>query len=347
MLNSRDYGVPQNRVRVYIVGFKNKKYYSKFKHPKSIEQNSTLSKLLSLKVVNSEFSEKKTLNVKQNLKKSSSSLTKNNHYNKYFLFNDIRNGETTIHSWDIIPTSDKQKDICYLLLKNRRKKYYGNLDGNPLSLKHFKELNSEINKNDINSLIRLGILKAEDYKFSVLVGVLALSPDEEAIIQLANNNELVVDNLKISKFLKLNRISIAKTIESLIIKKKIKCVEVRYDFKNTKISSGLFGVNRIFLPSSDIFSTLVASDTQDHVSLIDIDAVNPEQYKQDFLEKVYLQNNYRKLTKEESCLMQGFDSNFSLPIDRKRWMKLLGNSVSIPVIDSLCQEIINTGVFSK
>ena len=250
MLNSRDYGVPQNRVRVYIVGFKNKKYYSKFKHPKSIEQNSTLSKLLSLKVVNSEFSEKKTLNVKQNLKKSSSSLTKNNHYNKYFLFNDIRNGETTIHSWDIIPTSDKQKDICYLLLKNRRKKYYGNLDGNPLSLKHFKELNSEINKNDINSLIRLGILKAEDYKFSVLVGVLALSPDEEAIIQLANNNELVVDNLKISKFLKLNRISIAKTIESLIIKKKIKCVEVRYDFKNTKISSGLFGVNRIFLPSS-------------------------------------------------------------------------------------------------
>ena len=156
-----------------------------------------------------------------------------------------------------------------------------------------------------------------------------------------------MDNLKISKFLKLNRISIAKTIESLIIKKKIKCVEVRYDFKNTKISSGLFGVNRIFLPSSDIFSTLVASDTQDHVSLIDIDAVNPEQYKQDFLEKVYLQNNYRKLTKEESCLMQGFDSNFSLPIDRKRWMKLLGNSVSIPVIDSLCQEIINTGVFSK
>ena len=347
VLNSRDYGVPQNRVRVYIVGFKNKKYYSKFKHPKSIEQSSTLSKLLSLKVVNSEFSEKKTLNIKQNLKKSSSSLTKNNHYNKYFLFNDIRNGETTIHSWDIIPTSDKQKDICYLLLKNRRKKYYGNLDGNPLSLKHFKELNSEINKNDINSLIRLGILKAEDYKFSVLVGVLALSPDEEAIIQLANNNELVVDNLKISKFLKLKRISIAKTIESLIIKKKIKCVEVRYDFKNTKISSGLFGVNRIFLPSSDIFSTLVASDTQDHVSLIDIDAVNPEQYKQDFLEKVYLQNNYRKLTKEESCLMQGFDSNFSLPIDRKRWMKLLGNSVSIPVIDSLCQEIINTGVFSK
>lgn len=344
VLNSYDYGVPQNRVRVYIVGFKSKKYFSKFQHPKASKQNSTLSKLLDFEVNYEEILEKKISSEKK-LKKSATSLTKNNDYNKYFLFNDIRNGETTIHSWDIIQTSEKQKEICYLLLKNRRKKQYGSLDGNPLSISHLKELNSKITKSDIEGLIKLGILKAEDYKFDIIDKDIELTKDEMALIQLSNNNQLVVDNLKTSKQLKLNRVSIIKTIESLVAKNKIRCSEVRYDFKNTKISSGLFGVNRIFLPSSDVFSTLVASDTQDHVSLIDINAKSPEQYKQDFLDQVYKENNYRKLTKEESCLMQGFDSNFQLPEDRKRWMKLLGNSVSIPVIDSICQEIIDTGVF--
>jgi len=62
------------------------------------------------------------------------SLSSKNNYNDYFLFNDLRNGHTTIHTWDILNTTDKQKDICYLLLKNRRKSAYGKLDSNPLSL---------------------------------------------------------------------------------------------------------------------------------------------------------------------------------------------------------------------
>ena len=45
--------------------------------------------------------------------------------------------------------------------------------------------------------------------------------------------------------------------------------------------------------------------------------------------------------------IQGFSPNFTLPEDRKRWMKLLGNSVSIPVIDAICKEIIDTGVFDS
>ncbi len=36
-----------------------------------------------------------------------------------------------------------------------------------------------------------------------------------------------------------------------------------------------------------------------------------------------------------------------LPESRARWMKLIGNSVSIPVIDHLIKAIISTGVFEK
>ncbi|MCU0468214.1 MAG: hypothetical protein MUF58_06390 [Arcicella sp.] len=34
-----------------------------------------------------------------------------------------------------------------------------------------------------------------------------------------------------------------------------------------------------------------------------------------------------------------------LPENRARWMKLLGNSVSVPVIEVLAKAIIETGVF--
>ena len=63
-------------------------------------------------------------------KRNMSLSNNNNGLNDYFLFNDLRNGHSTIHSWDIIETTEKQKNICYLLLKNRRKSAYGNLDGN-------------------------------------------------------------------------------------------------------------------------------------------------------------------------------------------------------------------------
>ena len=44
VLNARDYGIPQNRERVFIVGFKEKQ--SKFKEPEKIELNSTMQDFL-------------------------------------------------------------------------------------------------------------------------------------------------------------------------------------------------------------------------------------------------------------------------------------------------------------
>ena len=65
-------------------------------------------------------------------------------FNDYFLFNDLRNGHTTVHSWDIQDTTKREKTLCTLLLRTRRKSQYGILDGNALSLKHFQGLDSTI-----------------------------------------------------------------------------------------------------------------------------------------------------------------------------------------------------------
>jgi DNA (cytosine-5)-methyltransferase 1 len=349
ILNSFDYGVPQNRVRIYIVGFREKKYYSEFNIPMSSTHKIRLGDILS--GCQSRPVKKEQI-VQQSLfgdppRKKYTSLSSSNGVNDYFLFNDLRNGHSTIHSWDIIETTERQKDICYLLLRNRRKSSYGKLDGNPLSLEHFKELDSTITLKELSELVNIDILKAEQYSFLVEdVDCDILSGDEQAVLSHSNKKHLIVDDLKSSSTLKLKRISIAKTLEGLLQKSAITCEQIRYDFKNTKISTGLFGVNRIFLPTSDIFPTLVASDSNDYVTLEMIDSDQQEDYRKEFIEKVYKKNKYRKITKEEACLMQGFPQDFRLPESRVRWMKLLGNSVSVPVVQMLGKAILDTGIFN-
>ena len=159
------------------------------------------------------------------------------------------------------------------------------------------------------------------------------------------NNKLNIDSLKSNKSLKAKNIPVVKIVESLVEKHIITCEEIRYDFKNSKISTGLFGVNRVFLPTSNIFPTFVASDTNDFITTQNIDAKNEEEYKTKFINEIYQKGNYRKITKEEACEIQGFPKDFNLPANRARWMKLLGNSVSVPVIQLLGQAILDTGTF--
>lgn len=348
VINSFDYGVPQNRIRVYIIGFKEKAYLQKFVLPKPLENKLKLGDILG---ITSPKQEDKIIqrDLFGNVGESKSmSLSTTNGFNDYFLFNDLRNGHTTIHSWDILDTTQRQKDICLLLLKNRRKSNYGELDGNPLSLAHFKSLEPSITQAEIDELIKLEILKVEEYRFIVKQDhINDLTKEEEFILSFTNNQEIIVDNLKKQKELKIKKIPIMKVIEFLKEKNIIECTEIRYDFKNTKISTGLFGVNRIFLPSSDIFPTLVASDTNDFITLKTISAQNHHDFKQKFIEEVYRKQEFRKITKSEACLIQGFPKDFKLPESRARWMKLIGNSVSVPVIDKLCKAIIETGVFAN
>ena len=338
VLNAYDYGVPQTRVRIYIVGFKEKKYLDKFVLAPATPGCIQLSDVLD----GCDTQECRQSN-DNNARWSLSCNEKG--FNDYFLFNDLRNGNTTIHSWDIQETTDQEKNICYLLLKNRRKEKYGELDGNPLNLKHFQELNSSIKKDDLEGLVKKGILKRVSYLYEVCEVNDDLSDDAQWVLTQAKNGIINFDTLKSSKELKKRKLNAQDTLFMLETIGAVKCIEERYDFKNTKISTGLDGVNRIFLPTCKIYPTLVASDTNDYITTEYINADNIEDFRAKFMESVYRTGNYRQISRQEACRIQGFPSDFLLPPTRARWMKLIGNSVAVPVIKMLANAIINTGVF--
>jgi DNA (cytosine-5)-methyltransferase 1 len=317
--------------------------------PAPLDKKMRLSDILLENNVAKEIEHKQTQQIdlfgETHYKKNMSLSNNNNGFNDYFLFNDLRNGHSTIHSWDILNTTDRQKAICYFLLKNRRKSLYGKLDGNPLALAHFKTFDNTITQEELDELVAMDILRKEEYLFKInSLDNFILSEEEHAILVCAVDSLLVIDDVKSNVFVKRQNLAIKKIIDALLEKGVIECVEIRYDFKNTKISTGLFGVNRIFLPSSNIFPTLVASDSNDYITLKEIKANNEADYKRKFINDIYKKNEYRKITKEEACLIQGFPKNFTLPENRSRWIKLLGNSVSVPVIQFLVNAILNTGI---
>jgi DNA (cytosine-5)-methyltransferase 1 len=347
LINSYNYGVPQNRERIYIIGFKEEKYFKYFEFLKPNNNKLNLANILGISSNEKNIDEQRDL-FSDIISKRQMSLSSKNGVNDYFLFNDLRNGKTTIHSWDIIDTTQRQKEICLLLLKNRRKKLFGKLDGNPISLKQFKSLDNTINKQELEELIRLDIFKKEEFRFEILIsGLSNLTPEELEVIESQINGFVFVDELKTFKKFKNRNVQLKNILNILKEKKVLKCVEKRYNFKNTKISTGLFGISRVFLPSSNLFPTLVASDTNDYISEKSLNFKNDEDYKTEFLNKIYIPKNFRKITKEEACKIQGFPKNFILPQKRTRWMKLLGNSVTVPVIEIIIKSIINTGVFDK
>jgi len=342
VINSHDYGVAQNRIRVYIIGFREEKYFDAFELPKPLEKKIKLANILGVKIKEQPPQPIAKDLFGNEIKAKNMSLSHTNGVNDYFLFNDLRNGATTIHSWDIIETTKRQKELSYLLLKNRRKSAYGKLDGNPLSLEHFQSLDSSVTQKELESLVELEIFKEVEYVFEVKGTEEELTEQETLLLSQSKEQKIVLDELKTDKTLKLKRVSIPKTIASLKEKNILEVKEIRYEFKNSKISTGLFGINRIFLPNSDIFPTLVASDTNDYVTLKDIP--HSENYREEFLKEVYFKKEYRKITKEEACKIQGFPTDFRLPEARARWMKLIGNSVSVPVIEVLVRAIVDTNV---
>lgn len=338
VLNAYDYGVPQTRIRIYIIGFKEKKYLDKFALAPATPGCIQLSDVLD------DCEAKECRQSNDNNARWSLSCNEKG-FNDYFLFNDLRNGSTTIHSWDIQETTDREKNICYLLLKNRRKDKYGELDGNPLNIKHFQELDSSIKESDLEVLVEKRILKRVSYLYKVREVSNDLSDDAKWVLNQAKNGIINFDTLKSSKELKKRKINALDTLFMLETIGAVKCIEERYDFKNTKISTGLAGINRIFLPTCKIYPTLVASDTNDYVTTENLNADNIEDFRAKFMESVYRAGNYRQISKQEACRIQGFPANFLLPPTRARWMKLIGNSVAVPVIKMLANAIVNTGVF--
>jgi len=289
VLNSYDFNVPQLRERVFIVGFRKdlKKYFNNFKFPAGTTLHRNLSEYLD-GVENIDVCKGKlttTVLFGNTIPASRNIFQKNDELNDFFTMCDTRNGHSTIHSWDLLDTTSRQKEIMNIIMKNRRKKTYGPKDGNPLSLKNIAELLPCVSDKDLDSLVEMELLRKVDEK---------------------------------------------------------------YELKNSKNSSGINNLYRMYMPYSKIFSTLTATGTRDVVvtEYIDTD-IPPEEYKKQFIEKIIKCKRYRELTIAEVQRIQGFPEFFVPHIDEKIAKKQFGNAVSPPVIEALTKKILETQIFDE
>lgn len=281
ILNSYDFGLPQDRDRVFIVGLKSDLVSDNYLYfPQKLSEKPKLYDFID-GIEKLDIEKKKFLPeilFENGIPPSRGRFQKNDELNDFFTFADIRNGHTTIHSWDLIKTNDKEKLICETILKNRRKKKYGDKDGNPLSFADLKDLIPNIKEDDILKLISKQILRFVDYK--------------------------------------------------------------GYEFVNSKISSGINGISKIYLPHSDVIGTLTASGTRDCVATISIECAEPSIYKKTFIQKIYRKKKFKIITARDAAKLQGFPDWFILPNSDDIAKRLLGNAVSVPVVYHLAKTLI-------
>ena len=164
LLNSYDFGVPQNRDRIFIVGLrKDIKDKKRFSYPKSLNKHMTIQEVLDLPGVSSKNTIKKKFDPKdihgEKVPKSRNRFQVEDELNDFFIFCDTRHGHTTIHSWDLKKTTNKEKQVCLGILRNRRKKRYGPADGNPLKIKDMSEFLTGIEISEIAALVEKLVLK--------------------------------------------------------------------------------------------------------------------------------------------------------------------------------------------
>ncbi len=164
LLNSKYFGVPQSRNRIYIVGVKKTKIeLNNFEIRKSL-----LKDVLEfgLETVNNDFTKKLF-----------------SHYNPKELYgkaiSDKRGGVNNIHSWDIGlkgDVSEDQKEVLEQLFKERRRKKWAEetgvkwMDGMPLTLEQIKTFNNKDNLDYLlDDLVEKGYLKLEHPKDEKMV----------------------------------------------------------------------------------------------------------------------------------------------------------------------------------
>lgn len=337
VLNSADYGVPQQRERLYMVGFRNAEYYNTFVRPQASTKATHLADFLD----NIPACDGERTNGKD-----------------YFIFTDLRDGETTIHSWDLIKTTEREKEICQLILHNRRRRYFGPADGNPLSLPQLRGIDNTITIDDLDGLVQKRILRHIRYVYIIKDGYDedVLDDNEKAVMGAIENNKHLMSTIGNMSVISLPQILSIKEIrklklkadrilKSLETKGAVGCIGIRYDFKNGRDCVGMDGVYRIYMPTVNAYPTLVASDSNDYISTVCLKGNTPKERKDFFMEEIYKKGNFRKITKTETCRIQGFPDTFKLPDERSKWAKMLGNSVSVPIIGLLVKQIIKTGVF--
>lgn len=281
VLNSYDFGLPQDRDRMFIVGIRNdlERCWG-FTFPKPIDSAIKLYDVIP-GIQRSNFTKQKfspTVLFDGKIPGSRGRFQKLDELNDFFLFTDIRDGHTTIHSWDLIETTSREKLICQTIMKNRRKNIYGEKDGNPLGFKVLVTLIPELKQTEIDNLVDKEILRNVDEK--------------------------------------------------------------GYDFVNSKISSGINGISKIFLPHADAIATLTATGTRDFVATISIQCQEPLAYKQTFIREIYEKKNFQPLTAQDYAKLQGFPEWFKIYENETTAKHQLGNAVSIPVVYHLAKALL-------
>ena len=281
VLNAYDFGLPQNRDRLFIVGIR-ADIKLDFNFPMPTSNSKPLAKIFdNLDIKSSHLKKKKFIPKNlfgEKIPFSRNRFQKDDELNDFFIFCDTRDGHTTIHSWDLIKTSQIEKKICLAILKNRRKKIYGEWDGNPLSYQSIKNLVKETTIKNLKSLMKKNILTQEE--------------------------------------------------------------DGRYELMNTKNSAGINGVYRVFLPQSDIFATITATENRDFIATKSISGKNPDEYKNKFINEIYLKNNYRLLSGRESGRLQGFPDKFKIHPNDKIAKKQFGNAVPTNVVYNVAKEML-------
>jgi len=287
LLNAFDYGVPQNRDRVFIVGIRkdlrNDEYMFPEYHECSLRLFQVFDNLVSpengvteVPIQRNKLGERHSMGFNK--------LTPKGQHNKFFIINDIRNGPTSIHSWEMTETTSHEKQICMTLLRNRRNKKYGPCDGNPMSFDSLKELLPDLQIHELNILIDKGILRQYE--------------DE------------------------------------------------RFEFKHRRLSGGINGTYRIFLPDSKFFGTITATGMKDKVAEVCVTGDSSDEYRNNFIEQVFLPGRYRSISDREAARLQAFPESFILHQNMKVSLKLLGNSVAIPVVLNVAKSLAQTGALN-
>lgn len=160
VLNSVDFGIPQERKRIYIVGIRKDLSDSPISLDNFTKKHSVLGKVLEKNkpTSNSPF-------VKLLLEK----FTVEELYGK--AIKDKRGGTSNIHSWDLEikgPVTEEEKYFLNLLLKERRKKKWSSIigikwmDGMPLTKTQIEEFYQSENLQEmLDDLTSKGYIKYE------------------------------------------------------------------------------------------------------------------------------------------------------------------------------------------
>ncbi|MFP5273611.1 DNA cytosine methyltransferase [Coleofasciculus sp.] len=281
VINSYDFGVPQDRERVFIVGVRDDLDNSEsFQFPEPLHVKPKLYEFIE-GIEASEVRKKKfspDILFGGKIPASRGRFQKNDELNDFFIFTDIRDGHTTIHSWDLVRTTQREKLICQTILKNRRKKKYGLKDGNPLSFEVLDQLIPNLTAAELDKLITKKILRYIDHK--------------------------------------------------------------GYEFFNSKISSGINGISKIFLPNSDVIGTLTATGTRDFVATVPLDSQEPQDYKNTFIREIYRKGKYKPLSAKDYARLQGFPDWFTIADKESTAKKQFGNAVSVPVVYHIAKALV-------